>query len=94
MTTLNDLLAQRAELESQIAAQRPAAIAQVRDLMKQLGVTAADLGFRSGKPAPTHNPAPVKYRDAAGNTWSGRGFKPVWLRDRLANGAMLEDFAV
>ncbi|MBK6854533.1 MAG: H-NS histone family protein [Burkholderiales bacterium] len=33
----------------------------------------------------------VKYKDAAGNTWSGRGPKPGWLRDALATGKTLED---
>lgn len=33
----------------------------------------------------------IKYKDAAGNTWSGRGPKPAWLRDALATGKTLED---
>lgn len=33
----------------------------------------------------------VKYKDAAGNAWSGRGPKPGWLRDALATGKTLED---
>src|SRR5262245_28309282 len=36
----------------------------------------------------------VKYRDKSGNTWAGRGAHPVWLRERLKDGARLEDFAV
>ena len=36
----------------------------------------------------------VKYRDGDGNTWVGRGPRPQWLRDALANGKKLEDFAV
>jgi DNA-binding protein H-NS len=38
--------------------------------------------------------AAVKYRDGAGNAWSGRGAHPVWLRGKLKAGAKLEDFAV
>ena len=38
--------------------------------------------------------APVKFRDKAGNTWAGRGAKPVWLREKLKAGAKLQDFAV
>jgi DNA-binding protein H-NS len=37
---------------------------------------------------------PVKYRDKEGNTWAGRGARPVWLRVKLKAGAKLEDFAV
>jgi DNA-binding protein H-NS len=36
----------------------------------------------------------VKYRDLSGNTWAGRGARPVWLRDKLKAGAKLEEFAV
>ncbi|MFO1294193.1 MAG: H-NS histone family protein [Rubrivivax sp.] len=36
----------------------------------------------------------AKYRDASGNTWAGRGKRPVWLREALAAGRTLEEFAV
>ena len=39
-------------------------------------------------------PAPIKYRDADGNTWSGRGIKPKWLQAQLGTGRRLEEFAV
>jgi|GEM_PF-866731 DNA-binding protein H-NS len=38
--------------------------------------------------------AAPKFRDAAGNSWSGRGPRPGWLRNALASGATLESFAV
>ncbi|RRS02686.1 H-NS histone family protein [Aquabacterium soli] len=34
-----------------------------------------------------------KFRDDAGNVWSGRGPRPLWLRNALASGATLESFA-
>ena len=36
----------------------------------------------------------AKFRDPSGNTWGGRGPRPQWLRDALASGRKLEDFAV
>ena len=36
----------------------------------------------------------AKFRDPSGNTWGGRGPRPQWLRDALASGKKLEDFAV
>jgi DNA-binding protein H-NS len=36
----------------------------------------------------------IKYRDKEGNTWAGRGAQPVWLREKLKEGAKLEDFTV
>jgi DNA-binding protein H-NS len=35
-----------------------------------------------------------KYRDEKGNTWAGRGKRPVWLRDALAAGRKIEEFAI
>lgn len=40
------------------------------------------------------NKRPVKYRDASGNTWSGRGLRPNWLKAALASGSSLESFLV
>ena len=37
---------------------------------------------------------PVRYRDPrTGDTWSGRGLMPRWLRARLDQGHKLQDFA-
>jgi DNA-binding protein H-NS len=36
----------------------------------------------------------VKFRDEAGRTWGGIGKRPQWLRDALAAGKTLQDFAV
>lgn len=91
MPDLQTLLAQRAELDAQIAAYKPQAVAQVRALMASLGVTPADLGLVVGKVAA---PRPVKYRDEEGHTWTGVGQRPRWLAARLRAGATLEQFAV
>jgi DNA-binding protein H-NS len=103
--SLNDLLAQKAELEKQIAetqrTERAEAIAQVRALMSQYGLSLADIGGKSaaapraaGTAKPTGKVA-AKFRDAAtGATWSGRGLQPNWLKAALASGRSLADFAV
>lgn len=36
----------------------------------------------------------AKFRDQAGNSWSGRGSRPRWLKEALAKGESLESFAV
>jgi DNA-binding protein H-NS len=103
--SLHDLLAQKAELEKQIAetqrAERAEAIAQVRSLMSQYGLTAADIGSkpaaapRGPAAGKTTGKVAAKYRDAAtGATWSGRGLQPNWLKAALATGRPLSDFAV
>ncbi len=100
MATLSELLAQKAELERQIAetqrAERADAIAQIRQLMAQYGLDMADISGRSGAAtrAPTAKVA-AKYRDTAtGQTWSGRGLQPNWLKAALASGKSLSDFAL
>jgi len=105
-TSLSDLLAQKAALEKQIAefqkAQRGDAIAKVKALMAEYGLTLADIG---SKAAPASAPAPAqpkvsvkvaaKYRNpATGDTWSGRGLKPKWLAAALNEGKSLSDFAL
>ncbi len=35
-----------------------------------------------------------KFRDDKGNTWAGRGKRPIWLRDALLGGRKLEDFLI
>jgi DNA-binding protein H-NS len=42
----------------------------------------------------TGRKAPVKYKDDQGNTWSGRGSRPRWLRFAIEDGASLADFEV
>ncbi len=98
MSQLDELIAQRDALQRQIdvleADRRAALIARAHDALKALGVSAADLvPSRVSRKARSRAPAAVRYRDG-GNTWTGRGKQPVWLRDRLAAGATLGDFLV
>lgn len=101
MPKLTDLLAQKAALDKQIAeaqrAERGDAIAQIKALMAEHGLTAADLSGRAGKAgkSPGGGKVAAKYRNkATGETWSGRGLQPRWLKAALATGKKLTDFAV
>ena len=38
--------------------------------------------------------AEAKYGDGQGNVWGGRGPRPAWLREALAQGRTLEEFAL
>lgn len=111
-STLDQLLAQKAALEKQIAefqhSQRAEAIAKVKAMMSEYGLTLADIGG-NGKPAgrssgngsgagaarKSGGKVAAKYRNpATGDTWSGRGLKPRWLTAALAAGRSISDFAV
>jgi DNA-binding protein H-NS len=68
------------------------AIAEVKRIMSQFGITPADLGFsgRAGK-AKSKGTSVAKYRDpASGKTWSGRGRRPAWVVAMEAEGKSLD----
>lgn len=108
MPTLKELLAQEEQLTAQreslgrqIAAaklaERAGAITEVKALMAAHGLTLADLGTRSAA-APRGNAAKkvaAKYRNSAtGDSWSGRGLQPNWLKKALVDGRSLDEFKV
>jgi len=94
------------QIENAQRAERAEVINQIKSLMAQHGISLTELGARSGgsggsvrarsaKPSTTGRKVAIKYRDeATGNTWSGRGLQPNWLKNALAEGRKLEDFAV
>jgi DNA-binding protein H-NS len=102
MASLQDLLAKRAALEQEIEAtqkrEKQDAIAKVKTLMAEYGLTVADLGNKpAGAKAGTPKGTKVapKYRNnATGETWSGRGLQPKWLKAAMASGKKLSDFAL
>lgn len=102
MATLNELIAQKAALEKEIESrrnqEREDAIARVRQIMGEHGLTLADLGQRATRASGSSSKGSkvaAKYRNAAtGETWSGRGLQPKWLKAALASGKTLADFAV
>lgn len=100
--TLDELLKQKADLDRQIVQYqnegRNKAIADIRVLMAQHGLTAHDVAPLSKKASKLGNgsskPVAAKYRDDQGNSWTGRGLKPKWLTAALAAGKSIDQFAV
>ncbi len=98
--SLTDLIEQQASLERRIrearSLGRATALAEVKQLMADHGLTAADI-LPSTRTVPKHVRAAVapKYRDpATGATWTGRGLKPRWLAAAIARGASVDDFRI
>lgn len=86
MTTVAELIKQRDALEAQIDAARKAenadAIAKVKALVAEHGLTAQDIfgGAKRGAKAGARGTVAPKYRDpATGSTWTGRGKAPKWI---------------
>ncbi len=82
-------------------------IDRIKEAIVTYELTAADLGLtgvrgkrgpggkaRGAKATRAKAGGAVKFRDAEGNTWGGRGPRPLWLREALAGGKQLQDFAV
>ena len=42
----------------------------------------------------TRKPVAAKYKDETGNSWTGRGSQPKWLKDAIAAGKTLDQFVV
>ncbi|NUO73154.1 MAG: H-NS histone family protein [Frateuria sp.] len=95
------LLAQAEQLRRQ---ETEDAIADIKAKIKAYGLTAEDLGLSVSSSGRTRAPrrsssakaaTPAKYRGPNGETWSGgRGRKPQWVVEALANGRKLEDFEI
>lgn len=89
MTTYKELLAQRAELEAKIQEARKAelseAVAKVRALVAEYELSADDIfgKAKQGKSSGEGAKVAPKYKNpATGETWTGRGKPPVWIRDK------------
>jgi len=99
-TTLSELIGQKEALERQIreaqAAAKGEAIAKIRHLMAEYGLTAADLAAPAKRQgAKEGSKVAPKYRDpATGSTWTGRGLKPRWLVAAIEGGKTADDYLI
>jgi DNA-binding protein H-NS len=83
---------------------REAFIEETRRKAEALGLSIEDLfsvattkkptGRDKGDKPSVRRPVAIKYRDPQNHesTWTGRGMKPRWLRDKIASGGKIEDF--
>jgi DNA-binding protein H-NS len=85
--SVNALLKLREDIEKVLASRAH----ELRDQLARLG---HEVGPKTRASSLKGRKIAVKYRDKSGNTWAGRGAQPVWLREKLKDGAKLEDFAV
>ena len=96
--------AQQSALAAQIEAARVKqdAIDNIKAHMESAGVTLDDLGYGSIKPAAA-KPAKASRKGAkiepkikapTGETWTGRGLQPRWLKQALAGGATLDQLKI
>ena len=77
-------------------------VEDIRDALRREGGAAKAAGRRGRPkkavakgavaPAAKRKPAPVKYRGPAGETWTGRGKQPRWLKALVDLGRKPEEF--
>jgi len=105
---LDQLISQAAARRKQLKKRKPigAVRAKIEAAAKASGYTVEELfgasvksvpPAKAGKKLTAGSKVAPKYRNPenAEQTWSGRGLRPVWLRDAMsARGAKLEDFAI
>ena len=102
MSTLKELLDRKAALEKEIESTRKQehanAIEKVRALMQEYGLTISDISNKAPVRAASSTKGgkvAAKYRNkATGETWSGRGLQPKWLKAALSAGHQLSEFTV
>ncbi len=51
-------------------------------------------GVKKAKAERTRRPVPVKFSDGRGNTWTGRGKSPSWVKRAIESGATLESLRI
>ncbi|MES2261167.1 MAG: H-NS histone family protein [Pseudomonadota bacterium] len=89
MTTYQEYQAKIAELQNLAESARKAELSDAKEkiaaIMRETGLTLADLGGanKPAKAVKTRAPVPMKYRDeATGQSWTGRGRAPKWLEGK------------
>ena len=73
------LLKRRAEIETQLA---------------RMGKAIAVVVVRGGRSVLRGRKVPPKYRSPSGETWAGRGARPVWLVAAIKGGKKIDDFLI
>src|SRR6266478_4275748 len=77
------LLKRRAEIEQQL-----------EKMDRAIAVVGGARVVRGGGSALRGRKVPPKYRSPSGETWAGRGARPLWLVAAIKGGKKLDDFLI
>lgn len=95
MDEYSRLVEQRKNLDKQIEEvyrkNRLEALYTCRDLIKRFNLLPAELGIKRMMKKGSATP---KYMGPGGQTWAGRGRKPIWLQQAELEGKTAEDFRI
>lgn len=105
MGIIQDLLAQRQEIEARLKEEmrkgKADALRQIRQIASEYSITPDEVSRAlsgsggTGAHALSGLSVAPKYRDPqSGKTWTGRGMKPLWMKAALENGASMDSFLI
>ena len=102
MTTYSELqkqiLALQEKAEKQRIAELESVINDIKSKISEYNITAKDLGFSTRikkiKSTEPHTPVAPKYKNKKGDTWTGRGRQPTWIKDAIASGKSIDTFLI
>lgn len=85
----------QAEAEALRAEELNGVIAEIKEKISVYGLTAEDLfkAARGARKASAGGTVPVKYRNGDAQ-WTGRGKKPIWVREIEEAGGNIEEYRV
>jgi DNA-binding protein H-NS len=79
--------------KSKLEDAKTAVLEEMRDKLSAIGLTLKDV-LPNQRPRKSKSTIRVKYRSPDGETWSGRGHAPLWLRQLELQGHKREEYAV
>ena len=79
--------------QSKLADAKAAVLEEMKGKLSALGLTLNDV-VPSRRSRKSKTSVSVKYRSPDGETWSGRGHAPLWLRQLELQGHKREEYAV
>ena len=89
-----EIAALKSRRQAVLDAQRAEKLKEIKNLIRQFGFTAAEVGLKGSTKKSRAQP---KYANPAdpGQTWAGgKGARPLWVREHLRKGGKLEDLAI
>lgn len=96
--SLSRIMDQITRLQKEAAAIQGEVVDRIRKEISKYGLTPEQLfgkaPSRRGTKPVQKSTRTAKYADGAGNTWTGMGPRPAWLRQALEAGNALEDFLI
>jgi DNA-binding protein H-NS len=91
LRTIRDLAEQKRQ--SKLEDAKAALLAEMQGKVSELGLSLTDI-LPARRPRKNKPSVSVKYRSPDGETWSGRGHAPLWLRQLELQGRKREEFRI